>query len=68
MEFDSHLALVSAGLGIALVPKLGRSPLPDNTSAVNVVDPVPEREVLAVWRRSQGRSPAVRALVAGLEA
>jgi DNA-binding transcriptional LysR family regulator len=68
MEFDSHLALVSAGLGIALVPKLGRSPLPDNTSAVNVVDPVPEREVLAVWRRSQGRSPAVRALVAGLQA
>lgn len=68
MEFDSHLALVSAGLGIALVPKLGRSPLPDNTRAVNVVDPVPEREVLAVWRRSQGRSPAVRALVAGLEA
>jgi len=43
-------------------------PLPDDTRAVNVVDPVPEREVLAVWRRSQGRSPAVRALVAGLEA
>src|SRR6185437_10137463 len=27
MEFDSHLALVRAGLGIALVPRLGRSPL-----------------------------------------
>ena len=26
MEFDSHLALVRAGLGIALVPRLGRSP------------------------------------------
>jgi DNA-binding transcriptional LysR family regulator len=63
MEFDSHLALVSAGLGIALVPRLGRSPLPENTRAVDVVDPVPEREVIAVWRRSQGRSPAVRTLV-----
>ena len=66
MEFDSHLELVSAGLGVALVPRLGRSPLPANTKAVDVTDPVPEREVLAVWRRSQGRSPAVRALVAGL--
>lgn len=66
MEFDSHLALVSAGLGVALVPRLGRSPLPDNTRAVGVTDPVPEREVLAVWRSSQGRSPAVRALVDGL--
>lgn len=67
MEFDSHLALVSAGLGIALVPRLGRSPLPANTRAVAVTDPVPEREVLAVWRRSQGRSPAIRALVARLK-
>jgi DNA-binding transcriptional LysR family regulator len=63
MEFDSHLALVSAGLGIALVPRLGRSPLPANIRAVGVVDPVPERQVLAVWRRSQGRSPAIRELV-----
>jgi len=66
MEFDSHLALVAAGLGIALVPRLGRSPLPEGTCAIAVTDPVPEREVLAVWRRSQGRSPAVRALVARL--
>src|SRR5690606_29492628 len=27
MEFESHLALVRAGLGVALVPRLGRSPL-----------------------------------------
>lgn len=67
MEFDSHLALVSAGLGIALVPRLGRSPLPANTRAVAVTDPVPEREVLAVWRRSQDRSPAVRAVVESLQ-
>jgi DNA-binding transcriptional LysR family regulator len=66
MEFDSHVAMVSAGLGIALVPRLGRSPLSADVHAVRVKDPVPEREVLAVWRRSQGRSPAIRALVAAL--
>jgi DNA-binding transcriptional LysR family regulator len=66
MELDSHLALVAAGLGIALVPRLGRSSLPDGTCAVPVTDPVPEREVIVVWRRSQDRSPAIRALVAAL--
>jgi DNA-binding transcriptional LysR family regulator len=66
MEFDSHLALVSDGLGVALVPRMGRSPLPAGTRAVRVVDPVPEREVLAVWRRSQDRSPAIRAVVDAL--
>jgi len=64
MEFASHLALVSAGLGIALVPQLGRAPLPANTVAVRVHDPVPARESIVLWRRSQGRSPAVRAIVA----
>jgi DNA-binding transcriptional LysR family regulator len=66
MEFASHLALVSAGLGIALVPRLGRAPLPANTVAVRVHDPVPARESIVLWRRSQGRSPAVRALVDAL--
>ncbi|MCZ4500052.1 MAG: LysR family transcriptional regulator [Marmoricola sp.] len=66
MEFDSHLALVAAGLGIALVPGLGRSTLPENTRALRVRDPVPEREVIALWRRSQGRSPAIRMLVEAL--
>jgi DNA-binding transcriptional LysR family regulator len=68
MEFASHLALVSAGLGIALVPRLGRGPLPPNTVAVPVHDPVPARESIVLWRRSQARSPAVRALVEALGA
>jgi DNA-binding transcriptional LysR family regulator len=67
MEFASHLALVSAGLGIALVPRLGRGPLPDNLTTVRVHEPVPRRETIVLWRRSQGRSPGVRALVAGLQ-
>jgi DNA-binding transcriptional LysR family regulator len=63
LEFASHLALVSAGLGIALIPRLGRGPLPENLRAVPVRDPVPSRESIVLWRRSQGRSPTVRALV-----
>ena len=66
MEFASHLALVSAGLGVALVPQLGRAPLPANTVAVRIHDPVPARESIVLWRRTQGRSPAVRAVVEAL--
>lgn len=66
MEFDSHLALARAGLGIALVPRLGRSVLGDDLVAVPVVDPVPTREVVAVHRRSTGDSPAVAAVLSAL--
>src|ERR1700727_3469848 len=45
MEFDSHLALVPAGLGIALLPRLRRSPLGQDLVAVPVADPVPSREI-----------------------
>ena len=66
MEFASHLAMVSAGLGVALVPRLGREPLPENTVAVRVCDPEPTREVIALWRRSRSASPAVAALAGAL--
>lgn len=66
MEFGSHLALVAAGLGIALVPRLGRGPLGDGLVAVPVRDPVPTRDVVAVHRRTMAGSPAVRALVEAL--
>lgn len=66
MEFESHLALVRAGLGIALVPRLGRSPLGDDLAAVPVADPVPQREILALHRASMRDSPAIRALLDAL--
>ena len=68
MEFASHLALVRAGLGIALVPRLGREPLGDDLVAVPAEDPVPTRSIVAVHRRSMAGSPAVRAVVAALGA
>lgn len=66
MEFDSHLALVRAELGIALVPRLGRQPLGPDLVAVPAHDPEPTRDVIAVHRRSMTDSPAVRAVLAGL--
>ena len=66
MEFDSHLALVRADLGIALVPRLGRPPLGADLVAVPAQDPVPTRDVIAVHRRSMAASPTVRAVLAAL--
>ena len=68
VEFDSHLALVRAGLGIALVPRLGRSPLGDDLVAVPADDPLPSRQVIAVSRRSMSASPSVAAVLAALTA
>jgi len=64
MEFDSHLALVRAGLGIALIPRLGRSPLGADLVAVPVADPAPSREIIALHRASMSDSPAIEALLA----
>lgn len=66
MEFDSHLALVRAGLGIALVPRLGRAALATELVAVPAKDPVPTRSVLALHRRSMTDSPAITALLDAL--
>jgi DNA-binding transcriptional LysR family regulator len=66
MEFDSHLALVRAGLGIALVPRLGRAPLGPDLVAVPAADPVPCREIVALHRASMSDSPAIAALLAAL--
>ncbi|QCW50565.1 LysR family transcriptional regulator [Nocardioides dongxiaopingii] len=66
MEFDSHLAMVRAGLGIALVPRLGRAPLGDALVAVGAHDPAPTRDVVAVHRRTMSDSPAVAVLLDAL--
>lgn len=66
MEFESHLALVRAGLGIALVPRMGRAALAAELVAVPARDPVPTRTVLALHRRSMADSPALGALLEAL--
>jgi DNA-binding transcriptional LysR family regulator len=56
------------GFGIALVPRLGRSPLGADLAAVQVADPVPSREILALHRASMSDSPAISALLTALGA
>ncbi|MBB6173907.1 molybdate transport repressor ModE-like protein [Nocardiopsis mwathae] len=64
-EYPTQLALVSAGLGLALLPRLGRGrPSPDVVTVP--VRPVMVRSVYAVWRREAGRRPAVQAMLDAL--
>lgn len=66
VDFDSHLALVAAGLGIALVPRLGRSPLGPDLVALDAHRPEPTREIVAVHRASMAASPALRCVLDAL--
>jgi DNA-binding transcriptional LysR family regulator len=65
-EYESHIAVVAAGLAVALVPRLGRAVLPPEVVALPVVDPVPERTVTALHRRSMDSAPAVQAFLDAL--
>ncbi|MDQ6522460.1 LysR family transcriptional regulator [Nocardioides sp. LHD-245] len=62
-EFESHLALVRAGLGVALIPRMGRAGLGDDLVAVPVAEPEPVRLIDALHRRTMADSPAVRAVL-----
>lgn len=66
-EFETHIALVDAGLGIALVPRLGRGELPGGVVAVAVHDPEPRREISVLARRTMSESPAVTAVIEAVQ-
>ncbi|KIQ64274.1 LysR family transcriptional regulator [Kitasatospora griseola] len=57
-EFESQIALIAAGLGLGLVPRLGRGPLPPGVVA-RPVTPRPFRRVYALWRTQTSRRPAI---------
>ncbi|MCQ4082329.1 LysR family transcriptional regulator [Streptomyces sp. RB6PN25] len=57
-EYQTQVALVAAGLGIALVPRLGRGPLPQEV-VVRPLEPAPVRGLFAVWRSGTSRRPAI---------
>ncbi len=61
MEFQNHLELARAGRAVALVPRLGRGDLGPDLVAIPTVEPASTRDVLAVHRRTQEDSPALRA-------
>ncbi|WP_169949882.1 LysR family transcriptional regulator [Microbispora sp. H11081] len=64
-EYPTQLALVAEGHGCALIPRLGRGPLPDGV-AVLAVQPPPVRRIYAAWRTDAARRPAIRAAVEAL--
>ncbi|MDP3894290.1 LysR family transcriptional regulator [Nocardioides sp.] len=66
LEFESHVALVRAGLGVALIPRLGRQALPPEVVAVPAHRPVPTRTITALHRRSMAASPAIGCLLEAL--
>ncbi|UOQ90169.1 LysR family transcriptional regulator [Agromyces endophyticus] len=63
MEFENHLELVRAGLGVALVPRMGRPALHPDLVAIPTVRPASTRGVSAVHRRSQADSPALQVVL-----
>ncbi|MFI1013183.1 LysR substrate-binding domain-containing protein [Streptomyces sp. NPDC020965] len=61
-ENHTQLALVAAGLGVAVIPRLGRGALPDGVVTV-ALDPVPRRRLYALWRTGAARRPAITVTV-----
>ncbi|MFJ5152356.1 LysR family transcriptional regulator [Streptomyces sp. NPDC088353] len=57
-ENPTLVALVAAGLGVALIPRLGRGPLPEGVVEVPL-DPMPVRRLYALWRTGASRRPAI---------
>ena len=55
-QFGTHVAMVQAGMGVALLPRLGRERLPDGVRPVPVVNPVPQRQVYSLWRSASAEN------------
>lgn len=64
-EHHTQLALIAAGVGVCVAPRLGRGPVPDGVRLVPVRQRM-RRHVHAVWRTDAERRPSVRAAVDAL--
>jgi DNA-binding transcriptional LysR family regulator len=65
-EHSTQLALVGAGLGAAVIPRLGREPAPRSVRFV-AIDPSPTRRIFALWRDSATARPAIGATLDALQ-
>lgn len=65
-ENHTIVALVAAGLGVAVVPRLGTGPLPPGAVAVPL-EPGPVRRLYALWRTGAARRPAITETVRSLQ-
>ncbi|WP_327298809.1 MULTISPECIES: LysR substrate-binding domain-containing protein [unclassified Streptomyces] len=66
-EHPTQMALIAAGLGVGVAPRLGRGPVPDGVRVVTVRDAL-RRHVYAIWRADADRRPSIRAAVDALYA
>ncbi|MFI2371140.1 LysR family transcriptional regulator [Streptomyces sp. NPDC018833] len=66
-EHHTQLALIAAGLGVCVTPRLGRGPVPEGVAFVPVRQRM-RRHVYAAWRTDADRRPSIRAAVDALRA
>ena len=66
-EYATQLTLVAAGLGISVLPRLGRCDVPPGVTIAQVT-PALTRHVYAIWRQEAARRPAIRVTVDALRA
>jgi DNA-binding transcriptional LysR family regulator len=66
LDFHSAMALVAAGLGVTLVPRLGQAAVPAGAVIRPLAPPAPARHVFAATRAGAERRPAIAAVLAAL--
>ncbi|WP_405071586.1 LysR family transcriptional regulator [Kribbella sp. NBC_01510] len=66
-EYQTQLAMLARGIGIGLLPRLGRGPIPDGVVVVPL-QPAPSRRLYAVWRTTTARRPAIAVTLQTLKA
>ncbi|MFE6888056.1 LysR substrate-binding domain-containing protein [Streptomyces sp. NPDC057694] len=64
-EHPTQLALVSAGVGLAMVPTLGLGPLPPGVRT-SAIEPHLTRRIYVIWRPDRAIRPSVRVAIRAL--
>lgn len=66
-EYETQLALVAAGLGCCVLPRLGRGAVPKRVTVVQS-EPALRRHVYAAWRTHSARRAVIKAAVEEFQA
>jgi DNA-binding transcriptional LysR family regulator len=66
LDFHAAMAPAAAGLGVALIPRLGQSAVPPGAIVRPLADPAPARHVFAATRTGAEGRPAVAAVLDAL--
>ena len=64
-DLQAHLALVDAGLAVALIPGLMWPSAPDGVSRIELDEPL-QRTIFAAFRDTSSKDPAIQATLAAL--